>query len=166
MPKPRWGEKIKWEDITVPFNRQALRVRVYFSDAEGRDQLLGKVLVDIRAIEQDLAKDARGFVDGWYELEMNELTAAPPTPEKKPAWVLQADDFTPRRDEDVVESSGSCFLELKLRVLRAEYEKQPKIKGRAWRVAQEKLVNGTVDAHDITELAVLQTWDSKVKDPA
>jgi hypothetical protein len=158
--KPKWGEKLKWEDITARFNRQALRVRVYCCDEKGQDRVLGKVLIDVHNLEQEPNKDERGFIAGWYELcqlgaNETRVPSATNTPGKKNFFVLQDHDFTNRTDEDLVDGHGS-FIQLQLKVVRAEREALPKKKDRAWLIAQEKMLKGTMGVADIVELQMLR----------
>jgi hypothetical protein len=44
--EPYWGEEVLWGDVWAPFDRAALRVRLFFEDF-GLERLLGKVLVPL-----------------------------------------------------------------------------------------------------------------------
>jgi hypothetical protein len=48
------GETVQWSDVSVPFSRCAVRVRLFSSGFRGKDQLLGKAtinLTEVRALE-------------------------------------------------------------------------------------------------------------------
>jgi len=151
VEKPKWSEKFKWEDIKARFDRQALRVRVYTSNGDGQDQLVGKAMIDVQQVERESSKDVLGYVDGWYELDTKKVKAS----HANRSMVLQSDDCAKRMDGDLMSEHG-CYIQLKLKVEPPEIEPPPKKKDLAWRIAQEKLIQGKIGAEDIAEVQMLR----------
>ena len=151
VEKPKWSEKFKWEDVKARFDRQALRVRLYTSSEAGQDHLVGKAMIDVQQVEHESSKDVLGYVGGWYELDTKKAKAS----HANRSMVLQSDDFTKRIDGDLMSEHG-CYIQLKLKVERPEIEPPTKKKDLAWRIAQEKLIQGKIGAEDIAEVQMLR----------
>jgi hypothetical protein len=49
--EPYWGETVLWGDLNQPFDKVALRVRLYFTD-NASERLLGKVLIPLDAAHE------------------------------------------------------------------------------------------------------------------
>jgi len=155
--EPRWAETVRWEDISAPFHKAALRVRIYFS-FKGQDQLLGMTIINVEALARESAETSRGVVRGWYPLNLNEKLASVPTsPDstKKSEHTVQPGDFSYRIDETKLDEMGSC-IELRLQAERAYSEIKPKRRDSAWLLAKERVLKGTLGAADIAEVQMLQ----------
>ena len=52
--QPFWGDVVRWTDVSVPYEKAAVRVRLFESD-RGNDILIGRVMLKLTDIE-DQAK--------------------------------------------------------------------------------------------------------------
>ena len=93
--EPEWGDSFQWMDISVPFEKAAIRVRLFYTDKNDDDLCLGKVVVPLEDLEQKMKDNGLPAVgeslemvemghggetqaEGWYELKTGSSTPGGP----------------------------------------------------------------------------------------
>ena len=80
---PYWGESFRWMDISVPFEKAALRVRLFYTDKNDDDNTLGRVVIPLEKLEEglkskglpavgesvEMAESGQTGTEGWFELK-------------------------------------------------------------------------------------------------
>jgi len=60
--EPFWGEVVRWMDVSVPFDKAGVRVRVFETDKWGRDLVVAHTLLRLSDLEQKCAQQQKHYL--------------------------------------------------------------------------------------------------------
>jgi hypothetical protein len=106
-----WGEKIAWNDISAPFHKTAVRVRVFETDGKGKDKCLCLTVLKLSDLRSENASLTAGILGSDPALKSSDSKVAEKweksTPPKRKneieAWV---DMYQPAADVPTQALSG------------------------------------------------------------